>query len=119
MNPALSMVCPVCSMSVTSHDGAARFGDQLMHGSCYVKVRQAEADAASRAGDLDRDEPALLRRLIGSLRVAVTAEFREASRAWTPAVAMVSNTVTRALFVACAVGKLEAVRVIASRVHHS
>ena len=119
MNPALIMVCPVCSMSVKSHDGAARFGDRLMHGACYVKVRQAETIAACRPQDQLRDEQGLGPRLVESLRVAFTAEVRELSRAWTPALAVVSNTVTRTLVGACAVGKLEAVRVIASRVNQS
>lgn len=119
MNPALMTVCPVCSLAVKSHDGAARFGDQLMHGACYVKYREAAAIVACDAQDGARDVRAPLGRLVESLRIAVSAEFRQLGQVWTPAFATVSNTVTRTLLFGFALGKLEAVRVFASRLHHS
>lgn len=119
MTQALMTVCPVCSLSVKSHDGAARYGDQLMHGACYVKFREAEAVAACDARRASADQRGLLRRLVETLHVAVSEEVRHVGRVWTPAFAAVSNTAARTMLFAFAVGKLEAVRVLASRVHHS
>jgi hypothetical protein len=42
-------ICPVCGKPVTSHDGAAKVGDEVVHGGCYIA--KAKRDAETRFGN--------------------------------------------------------------------
>ena len=90
-----SIVCTVCSLSVKSHDGAARIGERLMHGACYVKHRTAEAEAAYAVDVASRPAESTVRKLFGACREAAAAELRNAGRVWRPAYGLVSSTVAR------------------------
>src|ERR671930_1292286 len=91
------MVCTVCSLLVRSHEGAARMGEQFIHGACYVKYRTAEAEATSAAQVASRPAESTVRRLLGACRKAAAEELKDASRLWR-ACGLVSNTMARVAF---------------------
>ena len=90
-----------------------------MHGACYVKLSKAEAAATCAPDEPSRSIKSPLLRLCAALRVAASAEFRNAGRIWTPAFATVSNTVAHTVLVALALAKSETVRAVAARIHLS
>jgi imidazole glycerol phosphate synthase subunit HisF len=100
------MLCHLCSRTIESYDGGAKFdgaaklGDGLVHAACYVDLRAAEVAAAAVAA-------------------ASIVEPRHRDIRWSPAVALVAQTVMHGLFVAFGIAKSEAMRLVLSRIHHA